>query len=58
MNEEKQLFTEERIAQVLDSIREAEPEQVVARIMEEIVLHRGSAAQSDDITMLCFKYLG
>ena len=55
MNEEKELFTEERIATVLDGIREAEPEQVVARIMDEIVLHRGNAAQSDDITMLCFK---
>lgn len=55
MNEEKQLFTEERIAEVLDGMREAEPEQVVARIMDEIVLHRGNAAQSDDITMLCFK---
>ena len=55
MNEEKQLFTEERIAEVLDGIRDAEPEQVVARIMDEIVLHRGNAAQSDDITMLCFK---
>ena len=55
MNEEKQLFTEERIAAVLDGQRDAEPEQVLARIMEEIVLHRGNAAQSDDITMLCFK---
>lgn len=55
MNEGKELFTEERIAEVLDGMRNASPEEVLVGIMEALKAHRGTAAQSDDITMLCFK---
>ena len=55
MNEDKELFSEERLAEVLDGLREAEPEQVINGIMEALKAHRGKAAQSDDITILCFK---
>ena len=55
MNESKELFTEDRIAEVLDGLREAEPDQVIAGVMKAVKMHRGEAAQSDDITMLCFK---
>lgn len=55
MDEEKRLFTEERIAAALDGLRHAGPEQVLDGIMERVRAHRGTAEQSDDITMLCFK---
>ena len=55
MNEEKELFTEERIAEVLADLRGLEPQAVLNGVMEAVKLHRASAAQSDDITMLCFK---
>ena len=55
MDEEKRLFTEERIAAALDGLRHAGPEQVLDGIMERVREHRGTAEQSDDITMLCFK---
>ena len=55
MNEGKELFTEERIAEVLDGMRNASPEEVLVGIMDALKAHRGTAAQSDDITMLCFK---
>jgi len=55
MDEEKRLFTEQRIAEVLDGMREAAPEAVLDGIMEALKAHRGTAPQSDDITMLCFK---
>ena len=55
MDEEKALFTEERIAEVLDDLRSASPEEVLEGVMEAVKRHRGTASQSDDITMLCFK---
>lgn len=55
MNEAKELFTEKRIAEVLDGMRDASPEEVLKGVMEALKAHRGSAAQSDDITMLCFR---
>ena len=55
MNEEKELFSEERIAEVLDSMRDASPEEVLEGVMDALKAHRGSAAQSDDITMICFR---
>ncbi|MBR3881021.1 MAG: SpoIIE family protein phosphatase, partial [Mailhella sp.] len=55
MNEEKELFGEERIAAVLEELHGAEPDEVLNGVMKAIIAHRGSAAQSDDITMLCFK---
>lgn len=55
MDEEKALFTEERIAAVLDGLRDASPEGVLDGMMEAVKQHRGTAPQSDDITMLCFR---
>ena len=55
MNEAKELFSEERIAAVLEGLRGAEPQQVIEGVMAALKAHRGEAAQSDDITMLCFK---
>ena len=56
MNEEKELFSEERIAEVLDGMRGANPEEVLDGVMEALKAHRGPAAQSDDITMLTLEY--
>jgi sigma-B regulation protein RsbU (phosphoserine phosphatase) len=55
MNEEKELFTEGSIAEVLDGMRSASPEEVLEGVMNALKAHRGTAAQSDDITMICFK---
>ena len=55
MDEGKELFTEGRIAEVLDGMREASPEEVLVGVMDALKAHRGKAAQSDDITMICFK---
>lgn len=55
MNEDKELFTEGRIAEVLDGMRSATPEEVLDGVMDALKVHRGAAAQSDDITMICFK---
>jgi sigma-B regulation protein RsbU (phosphoserine phosphatase) len=36
-------------------MRNASPEEVLGVVMEALKAHRGTAAQSDDITMICFK---
>ncbi len=55
MDENKALFTEGRIVEVLDGLRDASPEDVLKGVMKAVKRHRGSAPQSDDITMLCFR---
>ncbi len=55
MNEKLELFGEERIASALEGLRGASPEEVLRGVMQAVKEHRGTAAQSDDITMLCFR---
>ena len=55
MNEKLELFGEERIAATLEGLRGASPEEVLHGVMQAVKEHRGTAAQSDDITMLCFR---
>ncbi|MBO6003240.1 MAG: serine/threonine-protein phosphatase, partial [Mailhella sp.] len=55
MNEEQELFGEDRIGQVLDGLHGAGVEEVIRKVMQAVEAHRGTAPQSDDITMLCFK---
>lgn len=55
MNEKLELFGEERIAATLEGLRGASPDEVLHGVMQAVKEHRGTAAQSDDITMLCFR---
>lgn len=55
MNEKLELFGEERIAAALEHLRDASPDKVLHGVLEAVKAHRGTAGQSDDITMLCFR---
>ncbi|MBQ9104590.1 MAG: SpoIIE family protein phosphatase [Mailhella sp.] len=55
MDEAHALFTEERIATVLDGLRDVPPQGIIEGVLKAVEQHRGTAPQSDDITMLCFK---
>ena len=55
MNDKLELFGEERIAAVLEDLREASPDEVLHGVMQAVKAYRKSAPQSDDITMLCFR---
>ena len=55
MDEAHALFTEERIATVLDGLRDMPPQVIIEGVLKAVEQHRGTAPQSDDITMLCFK---
>ena len=52
------MFGEERLAEVLNEDRDADPEALVRRVREAVDLFTEGAAQFDDITMLCYKYNG
>ncbi len=54
MDEERNLFGEDRVEKLLAKHCGDTPEEILRRVYEAIAAHRGTAAQSDDITMLCF----
>ena len=54
MDEERHLFGEDRVEKLLSVHGVDTPEDILRRMHEAIAAHRGAAAQSDDITMLCF----
>ena len=55
MNEKRELFGEKGIERIARENVGATPAVLVERLMDGIIRHRGSAAQSDDITMLVFE---
>lgn len=56
MNETKRLFGEEGMMKVFDACYGLTPQGVIDAMMMGIEFHRGTAEQSDDITMLVFEY--
>lgn len=57
-NEENELFGTERMLDALNREPDAQPEQILANVMHDINSFVDGAEQFDDITMLCFRYLG
>lgn len=59
MDEEGNLYGEERLKKVLDGAAGKETmQELLASVREDIAKHTGAAEQSDDITMLGLAYLG
>ena len=56
-NTSKDLFSESRMLQALSSQEDSSPVGIVNRIMEQIAQYTRGAEQSDDITLLCVRYL-
>lgn len=57
-NEKKELYGTERMLAALNRESDAQPEQILANVTEDINSFVGEAEQFDDITMLSFRYLG
>jgi len=55
MDEEKTLFGEERLLNVINRYKESPPQKLLHSIKREVDLFRGNAEQADDITMLALK---
>ena len=56
-NMEKALYTEERLLGKLSKLYGKTSEQIINGIIADVGLHSTDTEQSDDITVLCFKYL-
>jgi serine phosphatase RsbU (regulator of sigma subunit) len=55
MDPRRQLFDEERLAEVLRRTHQLTPDEIVARVMEAIAGFTAGAAQHDDITLVVLK---
>ena len=58
MNLRLELFSEERLKEVIDSLKETSIETMSQQLMQQIMAFANGAQQSDDITMLLVKYQG
>ncbi len=58
MNKDRELFGTDRLLTVLNSDRNASPQQVLENVTNGINAFVGDAEQFDDITMLSFAYYG
>ena len=57
-NGEKELYGTERMLSALNANPEAAPDQILMGVTRDINRFVNGAEQFDDITMLCFRYLG
>lgn len=57
-NAEDKVFGEERLSDCLNNIAETKPDAIIQKVKDSIREFTDSAPQSDDITMLAFKYIG
>lgn len=57
-NVDKKLFGEDRLLMSLNRNREADPEELIKAVREDIDAFVEDGPQFDDITMLAFKYNG
>src|SRR5690606_12279240 len=55
MSPEREPFGEERLAAVIEGVRGAPAERVVARVLEAVRRHADGAPQSDDVTLLAVR---
>jgi len=54
-NSAQELYGENRIVEFLENVNEMDPAKICSRMMNELVLYRNKAPQSDDITILGVK---
>lgn len=54
-NSAQELYGETRIVEFLENVNEMDPAKICCRMMNELVLYRNKAPQSDDITILGVK---
>ena len=58
MNPAGDLYSDERLRQIVAHRPGFTPEQIINQIMSDVRTHAGEADQSDDITMLAIRYCG
>lgn len=58
MNRNKEMFTKETLLQTLNFWQKGTAEEIVSGCLQAVEKHASGAAASDDITMLCIRWLG
>jgi phosphoserine phosphatase RsbU/P len=57
-NLSEEQFGEERLIEVLEDVRELDPEPMLAKVLEAVEAFAGEAAQFDDMTIIILKRMG
>lgn len=57
-NKEGEIFSDQRLEDILIKIKDFTPEKSVKTVIEEVKKFSEGAPQSDDITVMSVKYLG
>ena len=57
-NEAQEMFGTKRVIDVLNTVRDSAPKEILTAMTAAVTRHMGKAEQFDDATMLCVKYLG
>ncbi len=58
MTPDNQVFSDQRLLDVLSGLKTESSEEIINIVMNSVRDHAAGAAQSDDITMLCIRYIG
>ncbi|MBQ5431273.1 MAG: serine/threonine-protein phosphatase, partial [Lachnospiraceae bacterium] len=58
MDAKEELFGRERMLKALNRDKEADPKEILSNVREAVDDFVQDAEQFDDLTMLCFTYLG
>jgi sigma-B regulation protein RsbU (phosphoserine phosphatase) len=58
MNASEMLYSDQRLEQFLASHRDSAPRQMIGDLVGDVRQFAGTAAQSDDITVLALRYFG
>ena len=58
MNGKQELYGTDRMLAALNREPDAQPEQILANVARDVSGFVDGAEQFDDLTMLCFRYLG
>ena len=58
VNEEEQMYGEERLKESLNNVKTDDINEIVSNVKQNLKTYTAEAEQSDDITMICFKFNG
>ena len=51
-------FGERKLIEVVETVKDRPPEEIVRKVMSAIDVHHGPVARQDDITLVIFKRTG
>lgn len=52
----KELYSDDRLPKLLETVKTANPLEIIEAVKKDVKIHAKGAEQSDDMTMMCFNY--